>query len=165
MFFLGKRVARPPSPIWTGHRDGTPGQTVEDREGCDRGMSPQDVDDRGDHKVGIKTGETGGLQVKLLRGNAVLPARGSAGAAGYDLCAASSCVIPSWGKGTIKMGLAVSLPPGTYAQIAPRLGFAVRNFIDVGVGVVDSDYWGEIKVVLLYHSAEDFAIQAGDRIA
>ena len=164
-FFLGKRVARPPSPIRTGHRDGTPGQTVEDREGCDRGMSQQDVDDRGDHRVGIKTGETGDLQVKLLRGNAVLPARGSAGAAGYDLCAASNCVIPSRGKGTVETGLAVSLPPGTYARIAPRSGLAIRNFIDVGAGVVDSDYRGEIKVVLFNHSAEDFAVQAGDRIA
>ena len=70
-FFLGKRVARPPSPIRTGHWDGTPRQSVEDREGCDRGMSQQDVDDRGDHRVGIKTGETSELQVKLLRGNAV----------------------------------------------------------------------------------------------
>ena len=47
-------------------------------------------------------GETGDLQVKLLRGNAVLPGRGSAGAAGYDLCAASNCVIPSRCKGTIE---------------------------------------------------------------
>ena len=60
-FLLGKRLARLPSPIRKGHRDGTPGQTVEDREGCNRGMLPQDVDDRGDHKVGIKTGETGEL--------------------------------------------------------------------------------------------------------
>ena len=59
----------------------------------------------------------------------------------------------------------MSLPPDTYARIAARSGLAIRNFINVGVGVVDSDYWGEIKVVLLYHSAEDFAIQAGDRIA
>ena len=81
-------------------------------------MSQQNVDDRGDRRVGIKTGETGELQVKLLRGNAVLLARGSAGAAGYDLCAASNCVVPSRGKGTIEMGLAVSLPPGTYARIA-----------------------------------------------
>ena len=42
---------------------------------------------------------------------------------------------------------------------------AIRNFIDVGAGVVDSDYQGEIKVVLFNHSAEDFAIQAGDWIA
>ena len=85
--------------------------------------------------------------------------------AGYDLCAASNCVIPSRGKGTVETGLAVSLPPGTYARIAPRSGLAIRNFIDVGAGVVDSDYWGEIKVVLFNHSAEDFAVQAGDRIA
>ena len=94
-------------------------------------------------------GETGDLQVKLLRGNAVLPARGSAGVAGYDLCAAGNYVIPSRGKGTVETGLAVSLPPGTYARIAPRSGLAIWNFIDVGAGVVDSDYWGEIKVVLL----------------
>ena len=98
--------------------------------------------------MGIKTGEIGGLQVKLLRGNAMLPARGSARAAGYDLCAASNCIIPSGGKGTIETGLAVSLPLGTYARIAPRSGLAIRNFIDVGVGVVYLDYRGEIKVIL-----------------
>ena len=147
-----------------GHRDGTP-RLVEDKEGGNRGMSQQNIDDREDHRVGMKTGETGELQVKLLRGNAVLPARGSAGAAGYDLCAASNCVIPSWGKGTVEIGWAVSLPPGIYARIAPRSGLAIRNFIDIGAGVVDSDYWGEIKVVLLNHSAEDFAVQASDRIA
>ena len=128
-------------------------------------MSQQNVDDRGDRRVGIKTREIGELQVKLLRGNAVFPTRGSARAGGYDLCVASNCVIPSQVKGTVETGLAVSLPPGTYARIAPRSGLAIRNFIDVGVGVVDSHYRGEIKVVLFNHSAEDFAVLAGDRIA
>ena len=59
----------------------------------------------------------------------------------------------------------MSLPPGTYARIAPRSGLTIRNFIDVGVGVVDLDYRGKIKVVLFNHSAEDFAVQAGDQIA
>ena len=59
----------------------------------------------------------------------------------------------------------MSLPPGTYGWIAPRLVLAIRNFIDVGAGVVDSDYWGEIKVVLFNNSAEDFPVQTGDRIA
>ena len=95
--------------------------------------------------MGIKTGEIGELQVKLLRGNVVLPARGSAGAAGHDLCAANNCVIPSRGKGTVDTGLAVSLPPGTYARIAPCSGLAIRNFIDVGAGVVDLDYWARSK--------------------
>ena len=65
--------------------------------------------------MGTKTGVTGELQVKLLRGNAMLLVRGSVGAAGYDLCATNSCVIPSQGKGTVEIGLAVSLPSGTYA--------------------------------------------------
>ena len=108
--------------------------------------------------MGIKTGETGELQVKLLRGNAVLPVFGSARAASYDLCTVSNYVIPSRGKGPIKIGLAVSLPLGTYAWIAPRSRLATKNFIDVGVGVVDSDYWGEIKVVLFNHSVEDFTV-------
>ena len=59
----------------------------------------------------------------------------------------------------------MSLPPGTYARIAPCSGLATQNFIDVGAGVVDSDYWGEIKVVLFNHSAEDSAVQVGDWIA
>ena len=91
--------------------------------------------------------------------------RGSAGVAGYDLCAASSYVVPSQGKGTIEAGLSGVLPVGTYARIAPRSGLAIRNFINVGVGVVDSDYQGEIKVVLFNHSVEDFKVQAGDRVA
>ena len=95
----------------------------------------------------------------------MLLVRGSAGAAGYDLCAASNCIISSRGKGTIDTGLAVSLTPGTYAWIAPRSGLAIRNFINVGTGVINSDYWGEIKVVLFNHSAEDFSLQASDRIA
>ena len=52
----------------------------------------------------------------------------------------------------------MSLPPGTYAQIAPRSGLAAKNFIDVGSGVVDSDYSGEIRVVLFNHSAEGFVV-------
>ena len=91
--------------------------------------------------------------------------RGSAGAAGYDLCAAGNCVIPSRGKGTMETGLAVALPTGTYARIAPRSGLAIRNFINIGAGVLDSDYRGKIKVVLFNYSAEDFKVQAGDRIA
>ena len=110
-------------------------------------------DNHYNRRVGIKTRETSELQVRLLWENVVLLVWGSAGVAGYDLCAANNCVIPSRGKGTIDTGLAVSLPPGTYAWIAPRSRLAIKNFIDVGAGVVDSDYRGEIKVVLFNHSA------------
>ena len=166
--FVLPREKSSPAPFT--HTDGSSGWNPWTDSRRQRGMRQGNIaaerrPDRGDHRVGIKTGETGELQVKLLRGNAVLPSWGSAGAAGYDLCAASNCIIPSWGKGTVDTRLAVSLPPGTYARIAPRSGLAIRNFIDVGAGVVDSDYWGEIKVILFNHSAEDFVVQAGDRIA
>ena len=67
----------------------------------------------------------------------MLPTWGSAGAVGYDLCAASNYVIASQGKGTIETRLAVPLQLSTYARIAPHLGLATRNFIDIGTGVVD----------------------------
>ena len=93
----------------------------------------------------------------------MLPTWGSAGAAGYNLCVADSCVIPPKGKGTTDMVLAVSLPPGTNARIAPRLGLAIQNFVDVGAGIVNSDYWGGVKVVLFNHYVEDFIVQGGHR--
>ena len=66
-----------------------------------------------------ESGKTGKLRVKCLQDNAVLPVRGTVGAPGYDISAANGCVIPTHGKGSVDIGLAVSLPPGTYARIAP----------------------------------------------
>ena len=109
-------------------------------------------------------GMTGELRVKCLRDNAVLPVRGTTRAVGYDISAANGCVIPAHGKGSVDTGLAVSLPPGTYARIAPRSGLVYQHFIDVGAGVVNSDFRGEIKVILFNHFVEDFPVQAGDRI-
>ena len=108
-FLLGKRLARPPSSIWTGHRDGTP-RPLESKEGGGEGMSPQDRGGRGEHRVGEEMKGTGELQVKILQEDAVLPVRGSAGAAGYDLCAAGRYVIPSPGKGTMENTASGSTP-------------------------------------------------------
>ena len=65
-----------------------------------------------------------------------------------------------------RKGISGYRPGGVaYARIAPRSGLAYQHFIDVGAGVVDSDFRGEIKVILFNHSVEDFLVQAGDRIA
>ena len=61
--------------------------------------------------------------------------------------------------------LSISFPEGLYARIAHRLGLALKKFIDVGVGVVDSDYRGEVGVVLFNHGDQDFELKMGDRIA
>ena len=91
------------------------------------------------------------LKVQKLSNNAALPKRSIDGAARYDLCAAQNCIIPAKGKGLVKTGLAISFPAGLYARIAPRSRLALKKFIDVGVGVVDADYRGELGVVLFNH--------------
>ena len=91
--------------------------------------------------------------------------RSSSGSAGYDLSAAETAVIPAHGKCLVKTGLAIAMPPDCYGRVAPRSGLAVKKFIDVGAGVIDSDYRGEINVVLFNFSSEDFCINVGDGIA
>ena len=105
------------------------------------------------------------LRVQKLTNNAALPKRSTEGAAGYDLCAAQDCTIPASGKGLVKTGISISFPPGLYARIAPRSGLALKRFIDVGAGVVDADYRGEVGVVLFNHGDHDFEVKMGDRIA
>eukprot|EP01031_Cornospumella_fuschlensis_P033825 gene33826-40926_t len=105
------------------------------------------------------------MQVKKLTDLAILPTRGSAFAAGFDLSSAYDVVVPRRGKAICKTDLAIAIPPNTYARIAPRSGLAVKNFIDVGAGVVDYDYRGNVGVVLFNHAEEDFVVKRGDRIA
>lgn len=105
------------------------------------------------------------MLVKRLHPAAVLPARGSEHAAGFDLSAAESTVVPASGKAIVKTGLSVAVPAGTYARIAPRSGLAAKRMIQVGAGVVDCDYRGEVGVVLFNHGTEDLPVAVGDRIA
>ena len=105
------------------------------------------------------------LKVKRMVNHAKLPIRGSVGAAGYDLHAAEKTVIPAHSRGVVKTGISIEIPEGLYARIAPRSGLSVKKSIDVGAGVVDSDYRGEIGVVLINHSNKDFEVNVGDRIA
>ena len=107
----------------------------------------------------------GVLKVQKLNNNAALPKRSTAGAGGYDLCASQDCVIPAGGKGLVPTGLSISFPAGLYARIAPRSGLALKKFINVGAGVVDADYRGEVGVVLFNHGDQDFQVKMGDRIA
>lgn len=65
----------------------------------------------------------------------------------------------------MRTGLSIAIPEQTYARIAPRSGLAVKKFLDVGAGVVDYDYRGEVGVVLFNHGEEDFEVKVGDRIA
>eukprot|EP00958_Prasinococcus_capsulatus_P023990 scaffold3691_cov394-Prasinococcus_capsulatus_cf.AAC.10 len=74
-------------------------------------------------------------------------------------------VVPSGGRALVKTGLSIAIPQGTYARIAPRSGLAYKSGIDVGAGVVDYDYRGEVGVILFNFGNEDFQVRKGDRIA
>ena len=105
------------------------------------------------------------LRVKRTNVNARLPVRGTEGAAGYDLAAAEAAVVPVHGKCLVKTGLQIALPSGCYGRIAPRSGLTIKKFIDVGAGVVDTDYRGEVGVILFNFLDSDFIVNMGDRIA
>ncbi|XP_054283729.1 deoxyuridine 5'-triphosphate nucleotidohydrolase-like [Macrosteles quadrilineatus] len=105
------------------------------------------------------------LRFVKLSPKAFSPTKGSDKAAGFDIKSAYSYVIPPRSKEMVKTDLQIELPEGCYGRIAPRSGLTWKNGIDVGAGVVDEDYRGDIRVILFNHSDEPFTIQPGDRIA
>ena len=86
-------------------------------------------------------------------------------AAGRDLSAMEEVSIPAKGQTLVDTGLAIGLPTGTYARIAPRSSLANNKRINVGGGVIDADYTGEVKVIFMNHGTQDCLIQAGERMA
>ncbi|GAB4164774.1 MAG: dUTP diphosphatase [Rickettsiaceae bacterium] len=98
-----------------------------------------------------------------------LPHYATEQSAGMDLSAAvdGDVVIKSGQVEIIPTGIAIALPSGTEAQIRPRSGLAAKNGITVlnTPGTIDADYRGEIKVILINHSKEDFTVTRGMRIA
>ena len=105
------------------------------------------------------------LRFKKLVAHAAAPTKGSAGAAGYDLAAAQDVRIESKCRMLVKTGISIAVPMGTYGRIAPRSGLALKNGIDVMAGVIDSDYRGDVGVVLVNLGSQPFEIKSGDRIA
>lgn len=105
------------------------------------------------------------LLFKSLHPEARLPSRGSARAAGLDLCAIERVTLAPGGRAAVRTGLAVAIHEGFYGRVAPRSGLAVRHGIDVLAGVIDSDYRGEILCALVNHGTEAFEIEPGARVA
>ncbi|KAI4475730.1 hypothetical protein M0802_015047 [Mischocyttarus mexicanus] len=105
------------------------------------------------------------LKFAKLSEKAFTPTKGSEFAAGFDLKSAYESIIPARGKELVKTDIQIQVPPGTYGRIAPRSGLAWKNFIDVGAGVIDADYRGNLQILMFNHSDLDFKISPGDRIA
>ena len=98
-----------------------------------------------------------------------LPRYETEGAAGLDLRAAigEPLALAPGARALVPTGIALQLPAGYEAQVRPRSGLALRHGVTVlnAPGTVDSDYRGEVSVVLINHGAEPFGIERGDRIA
>ena len=105
------------------------------------------------------------LQVHRLVDTAVLPSRATSGSVGFDLSSSVALSIPSYSREIVATGLQVLVPAGCYGRIAPRSGLAAKHSIDVGAGVIDPDYRGEVKVALVNNGASEFKVAVGDRIA
>ena len=107
------------------------------------------------------------LKIKKLNENATIPAYQSDGASGFDLHASESAKIAVGGICAVKTGLAFEIPKGYEIQVRPRSGLAFKNGIGVlnTPGTIDSDYRGEVMVILFNFGKEVFEIKKGDRIA
>lgn len=104
------------------------------------------------------------LRFKQLDPKAVLPRRGSALAAGLDICSIEDVELQPKQRATVRTGLAVAIPPGFYGRVAPRSGLAAKNGLDMLAGVIDSDYRGEICCVLYNTGDEIITLPAGSKI-
>ena len=103
------------------------------------------------------------INITLAPG-AIMPTRGTDGAAGYDLYAIEDVTINCFQFTLVSTGVAMAIPAGHYGRIAPRSGLAVKHGVMVGAVVIDSDYRGEIKVALATLNGV-YEFKKGDRIA
>lgn len=109
------------------------------------------------------------LKWKRLHAKAQLPKEATAGAAAFDLSAAldAPLVLKKGEVALVPTGLACEIPPGYELQVRARSGLAAKHGFTLvnGVGTIDSDYRGEIKVIATLLAADSLTIQSGDRIA
>lgn len=105
----------------------------------------------------------------LAQEGAIIPEYKTSGAAGADVCAFLSepVVIKSGEFAMIPTGLSFAIPEGYEIQVRPRSGLAAKNGVTVlnTPGTIDSDYRGEVKVILINHGKDSFTVNNGDRIA
>ncbi len=113
--------------------------------------------------------EAVGVSIKRLpHGDGLaLPTYATPGAAGMDVVAAEDLTLAPGACHAVSTGFSVAIPEGYEIQVRPRSGLALKHGIAVPntPGTIDSDYRGEVKVILINHSAEPFPIRRGDRIA
>lgn len=113
------------------------------------------------------------MKIKKLHESSIIPQYQTEGSAALDLHACSyskwesKVISANGGRALIKTGLAIAVPSGYMALVTPRSGSAFKNGITVtnSPGIIDSDYRGDVGVIIQNEGIEDFIINDGDRIA
>jgi dUTP pyrophosphatase len=109
------------------------------------------------------------IKVKRLRSGAVLPAYMSEHAAGMDLfaCPDHEIIVAPGCRTIVPTGIAVAIPVGYEGQVRPRSGLALHHGITLvnAPGTIDSDYRGELGIIIINHGTDNFIVSSGDRIA
>lgn len=107
------------------------------------------------------------LEIKKLRDDAVMPDYAHPGDAGMDLFAVEPVEIAPGAVALVSTGIAIALPSGTEAQVRPRSGLAAKHAVTLlnTPGTIDEGYRGEIKVIMVNHGKDPFAVEPGMRIA
>jgi dUTP pyrophosphatase len=107
------------------------------------------------------------VQVRRLVSEAILPRYQTPDAAGMDLHAVETVTIAPGATVAVDTGLAFAIPRGFEGQVRPRSGIALKHAVTVvnAPGTIDADYRAAVKVLLINHGREPFAIKVGDRIA
>ena len=113
------------------------------------------------------------VKIKKTDINAFIPTKGSAGAGAYDLYAPHNIIVNAHSRNIVNIGIAIELPQGYVADIRPRSGYSAKGFAsaddgrydaDVLLGTIDSDYRGDIGVIIR-NNGEEFMIGRKQRIA
>ena len=105
------------------------------------------------------------LKVRPLTKDATIPSKGSKMAAGYDIHSAENKIIPPKKRALVKTDLEVQVPPGTYGRLAPKSSLTIKYDLDIGAGVVDEDFTGNLNVALINNGVNELAISKGMKIA
>ena len=94
-----------------------------------------------------------------------MPTKGSRLAARHDLYAMENIQIPGRGQVLVEIGLPIRLPKGTYTRIAPQTKLASKKRINIGGGIIHTDYTEEVKVILINQGTQECLLRAGERMA
>ena len=104
------------------------------------------------------------LWVRRVHPHAKLPCRGTDGSAGFDLFACGAGCIPPNGMLKVNLGIQIALPAGTFGHILSKSSVASSG-VNVGAGVIDNDYRGDVQVLLKNGGTEDWSFQGGQKVA